>query len=149
MKIRKLKVRDSRAFLKILKKLIVDTKAKWIETLIQSSGESGSKESVDGEEKYVKLFSDIITLAIDNFESDVTELFADLCGLSVEEYLDLDGFDTDIEVIEEIKKDESFKSFFLKAWVAVKSQNWFANITNAMKEKYDSLTSLVQDNSKN
>jgi len=149
MEIRKLKVKDSRALLKILKKLIVEAKAKWIETLIQSSKETDAAESVDGEEKYIKLFGDIITIAIDNFEGEVTEFFASLCSLSVEEYLDLDGFDTDIEVIEEIKKDESFKSFFSKAWDAVKSQGWYANIMNTMKEKYDSTIKQASTSSEN
>ena len=134
--IRPLTVRDTRHLAKLLKRLVKDAKQHWIETLIVPAAESvqsgtGSADSEEAETKYIRLFTGIMESLIETYEGDVTEWFASLCGVSVEDYLNL-PFATDLQIIEQVKDSEAFKDFFSKACAMFKSNERFGGILSRL-----------------
>ena len=146
--IRPLKVRDSRFLMRMLKKLIEESKERWIETLISAgvdTEETAVDETADGV-KYLNLFSDIVALLIANFENEITEWFADLSEITHEEYENL-PFGIDLDIIQQIGNDENFRSFFSKAWAFARNHRTFGPIIESVKTRYDSLIASPSDSS--
>jgi hypothetical protein len=139
LKIRKLTVSDNRLLVKLIKKMISDSKDTWIENIVTTSDSSVS--AADDEtigRQYVKIFSIILNSLIEKFESDITEWFASLLSISVEEYKNLD-FDTDINVVSQIKDAKEFNDFFRNACVVFNVKNLSEKITKILKGKFGSL----------
>lgn len=137
IKIRQLTLEDNRVLVNLIKRLTVETSEEWITKIVKSP--DGESKGADGENNYGVIFSLIVEKLISAFSEDLTKLFASLLNISVEDYLKL-PFDTDMVIIEQIKKAPEFNGFFQKACVAFNLQRIIGNITKSVKKRLDSMT---------
>lgn len=138
--IRTLTVADSRVLVGLLSKLLKSGYS-WvgnIVTIAKSSGNEG-EERLDSIEKYYQIFESIIGELTSNYVNDLTEWFASLVGVSVDDYQKL-PIESDLIVIEQLKSSGEFKSFFLKACAVFSLKEKFQNLISNAKKKFDSLT---------
>lgn len=133
LKIRELWVSDNRKIVDLLKRFATETHNEWITALRGPS--EGEKPTGDGD--MVKFFVDMINNLLSMYQNEMTEIFAGLLGVTVEEYQKL-PFDTDMVVIEQIKSAPGFLSFFQKACVVFNLQKVFGPVLKNLKEKLDS-----------
>jgi hypothetical protein len=147
IKIRKLTNKDFRVLKKFLSELTQKAEYDWLKSAIresspnspeQSEGGTGTEEVKNGE-VMVRLFAAAIRGICQYFDDEVTGWFADLCGQTVEDYLEL-PFGTDLCVIEAIKESEEFKDFFSKACALFNLQSLFGKVWQKLKTTYDSMT---------
>lgn len=141
IKIRKLEVSDLYKFIAILDKLI-KSGDKWIGKIISLSSDAtkGKENGVENVERYYSLFSEITCLMIATYSNDLSEWFASLAGVSVEEYKRL-PFDTDMVIIEQFKEADEFKSFFSKAFAVFNLKKKFGDLISKARTDFGSLTS--------
>lgn len=142
-KIRKLTVSDNRILIRLIKKLISETKETWIENIIHvSDGKKSVKDDEETGKQYLKVFSSIIISLIEKFESDITDWFASLISVTPDEYKNLD-FDTDIKIVDQIKNAKEFNDFFQNACAVFNVKSVSQKVTKLLKEKLDSLTTSL------
>jgi hypothetical protein len=145
LKIREMKVSDSRVLIKIIKKLIKECKETWIENIVtvdnnkQNKSESKDGDNTTSNAQAAEVFYSIIDKALETYTDDITEWFASLLNITKEEYYDL-PFDTDYKVMVLISKNDVFRFFFQMLSERFKLKKVFENITSNLKEKYDTLT---------
>lgn len=135
IKIRKLTVGDNRFLIKLIDKLIKEFREVWLKDLIKQGKETDSSNKSDEENKAIntQIFYSVINLLLSHFSNEVTEWFASLLNISIEEYEKLD-FSTDAIIIEQIINDESFQFFFQKAFALYNLKQKFGNFTNIGKK---------------
>jgi hypothetical protein len=145
IQIRKLTVADCRKLVAMLRSLAAKAQGAWIKTLIKPVPATAQVEPEDeeldaeGVERMARLFLGLLDMLLEEFEGDVTEWFASLCGVSVEEYLRL-PIDTDLIVIEQIKSAEEFPAFFERACAVLKLQGRFGGLAKSVKNLFASTT---------
>ena len=147
IKIRKLTNKDFRVLKKFLSELTQKAEYDWFKSAIRESSPN-APDQVDGDSKaeevkngevMLRLFAAAIRGICQYFDDEVTGWFADLCGCTVDDYLDL-PFGTDLLVIEAIKESEEFNDFFSKACALFNLQNLFGKVWQKLKTTYDSMT---------
>ena len=113
IKIRKLTIKDRKTFSALLLKLVSNFDRNELTKLIVSDAiqekQKGSDEET--ETRFLNYAIGIMHNVIEHFNSDVTEWFADLLGLTVEKYETL-PFDTEIHIVNQIAEAEETAGFF-------------------------------------
>lgn len=126
--VRDLTRKDFYTLVDIIKKFVVASGDGQIMKLFKASKEvasqSSEEQSLPNYEVMIPLFIELLEQAIKLLNSEVVEWFADLCGLSVEEYQN-EVFDIDVQVVNMIIKQESFPRFFSLASELFKNQRLF------------------------
>ncbi|MBT8489466.1 MAG: hypothetical protein KJN62_00295 [Deltaproteobacteria bacterium] len=137
VKIRALTAGDTRVLARIVKKLISDCGEKWIAKLIPAPDPDEDRQEVKKDEAEVgaeifQVFSTIITSIMDNYEPEITEWFASLCEISVEDYLRSPP-NIDSHVVMLISEDEGFRDFLSTAWAAARRSRLLSGIIASLK----------------
>jgi tellurite resistance protein len=112
--IRRLKVRDLETITKIFDNYIKEFSDEAMTKIITSektAAEEGTTEEEIGK-TLISLGSLFLSKIVSVFNVEITELFADLLDVSIEEYKELD-MDTPIRVIEKIKEAPEVAGFFM------------------------------------
>lgn len=111
---RGLQTKDLGLFSKIISKLEIKSEAKKLFLTIDPTGKSDEEIETEKKEAENKLAFDVGMLLIENYwkaEKDIHRLLANLTGKTIKEVEKL-PLNELIELLQELAKDESFKSFF-------------------------------------
>lgn len=117
IKIRNLKRKDIKTVEKMIEKFSTKINSKQLFNLLKSSDETinNSKEEKEVDfELLLPIFKDLLKNFMEVIEEDVVVFFADLLGMTVDEYYEQD-IDIDIKIIEAIIAQESSGNFFTGA----------------------------------
>jgi len=124
--IRKLTRKDRKVLTGLILKFVKKTGRKELVGMVPSSD---MKEEVSEEketENVLSMSMDVLKDMLDVIETDVTVWFADLIGVTVEEFDCLD-FDIEIDIISQLVTSDKFKSFFSKGLQLRKEISDFAS----------------------
>lgn len=94
------------------------------------------KQAADNETtaKIIEIFLDLLKMSLMTFKKDVQEFFADLIGVSYEEYR-TKPIDIDIQVIEALTAAPEVRNFFTGALRLVKVRKVYETIKKKVREK--------------
>lgn len=110
--IRELKYSDRRKLSNMIKKLSVQLNDNSLLNLIQSSPNKHEKETDGNDDRLISIGVNLLNVLIQFLEEEITEWFADLIGVEIEEFLKEAPFDIEIIIIDQLIKDGGqFKSF--------------------------------------
>lgn len=107
--IRKLTVKDRKKLSSLILKLVSKFDRKELIQLISSESSKDVEEKDDS--KFVTFAIGVMKNIVDSFDTEVTEWFADLCGLSIDAFEKL-PFDTEMKIIKLIAEAEETAGFF-------------------------------------
>ena len=141
-KIRSLTRADRKTLTKIFATLIEKLGRSDLMNIISSTAAADPTDAGAAEEasaSLIKLAADLIGQSIEILEGQVEAWFADLLGITVEEFNNL-PFDIEIDVIEQIKEAPEAGAFFTRCWDHAKKTAWFQRALSTAKMKYDSMT---------
>jgi hypothetical protein len=141
-KIRKLTRADRKRLTKIFITVIEKLGRSDLMGIISSTAAADPTDSGAAEEasaSLIKIAADLISQSMGVLEGQVEEWFADLLGITVEEFNDA-PFDIEIDVIEQLKESPEAGAFFTRCWDHAKKTAWFQRVLTAAKTKYDSMT---------
>lgn len=141
-KIRSLTRADRKTLTKIFVTLIEKLGRSDLMNIISSTAAADPTDTGAAEEasaSLIKLAADLIGQSIEILEGQVEAWFADLLGVTVEEFNAL-PFDIEIDVIEQIKEAPEAGAFFTRCWDHAKKTAWFQRVSSIAKTKYDSMT---------
>jgi CRISPR/Cas system-associated exonuclease Cas4 (RecB family) len=142
IKIRELKIKDGRALVKIMRKLISDIKQVWLSGIVSDSPKKeDQKPDDDNLEKLGIVFVDVIEKGLQYIDEDITEWFASLCNMTVEEYLENAPINAEFEIIKQIKGDEKFKDFLSGLSAVFNVDALLSKASSAMKDRFPSVFS--------
>lgn len=129
MRIRELKNKDIFTVINMLKKA-VKVIGPELANIISSSSEP-IKDAVKEERIGLQLLNLILDVLFDNVQDDLKAWFADLLGVTVDEYMEL-PLSTTEDVIEYLIESQESTSFFTRAWQLYKRMSGFGSrFTNA------------------
>jgi hypothetical protein len=121
-KIRSLKNRDQEKFTELIEKLADMVGGDRILDLISSTKQSAGGDG-DDDAKLVAFGISLLRDLLKFFNHDMSLWFADLLGLSIDEYRDA-PFDISMRVMEQIIRSEDFCNFFIIASRLRSGINW-------------------------
>lgn len=126
--IRKLTRKDRKTLTGLILKFVEKTGRDELIKMVPATGEKPEQEKTEEQET-----KDILNSALNLFkemleviESDITVWFADLLGVTIEEYDEMD-IDIELDVISQLLASEKFKSFFSKGLQLRKQISDFAS----------------------
>jgi len=124
--IRKLTRRDRKTLTGLILKFVKKTGRNELVGMVPSSDKKKEVSEEKETENVLNMSMDILKDMLDVIETDVIVWFADLIGVTVEEFDDLD-FDIEIDIISQLVTSEKFKSFFSKGLQLRKQISDFAS----------------------
>lgn len=150
MKIRRLKVKDLNRIKTLIEKNIDNLSEQNLRNLISSKiAEEKDPETEDGLEAVstvVTIGTRILTKLLTDFYDEVSELFADLLEVNLEDYEEMD-IDTPLKVIELIKEAPEVQAFFTISSAGSKMTELFGNIFESVKTRYGLGSAEEKENS--
>jgi hypothetical protein len=126
IKIRELVRRDLLTVANMIKKLVEKTGKQKLLGLISSGVSNSKQENEPNEELWIGLGVDILMMLFEILQDDATAWFADLVGITPDEYND-GPVDIDLQVIEQLKEAPGVADFFTRALRVYKSMNGLGN----------------------
>lgn len=106
--IREIKVKDRKLISRLIEKTADKMKDNSLFEMITSTAKSKSENRTA---EAVKVGAEIIKMLLDVVESDMTAWFADLAGVTVDEFEDM-PVDTELQIIDQIIQAEESERFF-------------------------------------
>jgi hypothetical protein len=140
LKIRKLKKRDQKRLSGIFKAIAKSLKKDYIRELMRSKGDDGKQMPED--DRKAAMFSAIIKIISDAAGSVKTEIdlfFADLCGMTIEEYEEQD-IDIDMQVLNALKEAPEAVNFFNGALRPFRGMQGLSGVFEELRSYYDTTT---------
>ena len=146
IKIRMLKVRDLKTLTELFEKHVKETSDESLKHLISSAIPQGTKAKQDGDqtveehvgETVIKIGTAVLTKMTSIFNEDVTAFFADLLGVTVDEYYEME-IDTPIKIIQQIRTAPEVGGFFTMHSLASKAMVMFEKPLEIIKTRFDSI----------
>jgi hypothetical protein len=141
-KIRKLTRADRKALTEIFLTVIQKLGRSDLMGIISSTAAADPDDEGAAEEasaSLIRLAADLISQSIEVLEGRIEVWFADLLGITVEEF-NAAPFDIEIDVIEQLKEAPEAGAFFTRCWDHAKKTAWFRRALEIGKTKYDSMT---------
>lgn len=138
--IRKLTVADNDRLTDLLLKLSGRVEFSGLRSAVKTESESGDAKPA-ADEELAAYFVGLLHTLFTAYRSDLRPWFADLVGITYEQYMTEAPFDADMVIIEQIKEAPGFISFFVKACAVFRLQGILAKITKSVKGSFASLTS--------
>lgn len=141
-KIRQLKKSDQTRISNMFLSLVDKIDDNSIREIISPSSDGASGAQLTEEQRraaVIRAFMSVFTKCIRHLGADVKAFFADLLGVTVEEYDDL-PFDIDIQVIEQLKEAKEVENFFTGALQLFSANNWLREASSKLRNKFDSAT---------
>lgn len=140
--IRPLTVYDRQTLTELIKKLSSKTGYEKIVTAIpaqlEKTEENGENVEIDknkSDDTVYSLISSVLYGIVTWVNDDVSIWFADLLGISLDEFKKL-PFDTEMKIVEQMLNQESFKDFFIKASGLLSSIPGSKNLLNTLKTQF-------------
>lgn len=135
VKIRGLKRRDRVAVAAMIRKLVDKIgSAELMNLIVSDTGAEKTDESATKrDDTFKKIGVEVVKLLLQFLEEDVTEWFASLLNVTVEQLNDMD-FDIEIQVIEQLVAAEEANRFFTGALRLSRSMKQFAGKFSTPKQ---------------
>lgn len=138
IKIRPLLRKDRKTVAGLIKKLVDKIGSSSLLTLISSDVATGKKTVAsvesDTDQKLINIGVQMVKQMFEAIEDDVAAWFADLIGVTVEDF-DKMPFDVEIKIIEQIVAAPEAADFFTGALRLSKKMQGFAGTLNNLKPK--------------
>jgi hypothetical protein len=149
-KIRPLIKADQRRISAIFGKLVDKIDDQSILNIIQNTGDSTVAEISDEQRKtnIIRVFMEIFKRCVSTMHDEIVAWFADLIGVTVEQYDQL-PIDIDVRILEQIKGAAEVENFFTGALRLYSGTAWFKATLRDLKGKYDSIAASLPRSSKN
>lgn len=146
--IRPLLKKDQRRVSAMLAQLADKIDDKSILHIIESTGARAreGEETTDAERqtRIIRVFIDLFKRLIAGMHDEVVEWFAELIGVSVEQYYEL-PIDIDVQILEQIKDRPEISNFFTGALRLYSGTQWFKSTWENLKTKYASAVGSLND----
>jgi len=138
--IRTITVRDRKTVTQLFKKVIKVAGDSTLSTLISSenkaSGEQSAEERVG--ETVVKIALDVLTKSIDILDEDITAWFADLIGVSVDEYESM-PINTESDIFNQLRTAPEAAAFFTTCFAHAKWTGAFESMFAKLRTRFASI----------
>lgn len=142
IKIRKLLKSDQKKISDLLLRLVDKIDDKSITDIISNSAGSGEGSELSEEQRrtnIIRVFFELFKKLFVHFTDDVNVFLADLIGVTPEEYQQL-PIDIDVRIFEQLKEAPEIENFFTGSLRLFSATQWFKNLYQTLKSKYDSAT---------
>jgi hypothetical protein len=115
-KIRELKRKDRRILAEMIRKLADKIGDKSLLNLMVTDSEASASDpaAVGKKDQFSKIGIEIVKLLIETLETDVSAWFADLLGVTVEQFDEM-PFDVELQIIDQLISAEESNRFFTTA----------------------------------
>jgi len=111
IRIRKLKRSDRKTLTRLIQIASEKFGAGDLTKLVRDTGSGSSAEGEKDSTQILKIGMEVFNILLDVVEKDVTEWFADLIGVTLDEYEEM-PFDTDLVIAEQLLGSEEMRAFF-------------------------------------
>lgn len=150
--IRPLLKRDQRVVAGMLGKLADQFNESSIRDIISSArgsgGDSGSALSEDEQKaRIIRVFFDLFRRCMSKMTAEVEIWFADLIGVTPEQYEDL-PIDIDVQILNQMKEAPEVERFFIGALRLFSATGWLQTLSSNLKKLYGTVTESVASSSK-
>ena len=142
-KIRNLKQSDRVTVTNILRKAIAGGER--YDKMISSNVSSSKAESTEENTGMIiaQIVTDALKKAIDILDTDVRDWFADLIGVSVEDFGNL-PFTIELDIIEQIRALPEAEDFFMRCWRAANGIEWLRTLFATAKRTFNTFFEALQ-----
>jgi len=132
IKVRDLTVKDRIKLADLIISVVAKTGDESLLKMFVSSKEKGSGEGLN-KENYAAIGVRVFLSLLQNLEEETRAWFADLVGLTVEEFYTL-PFSTELVILDQITSKEDFDTFFNAASALFKKMSKFKNMLSEAKK---------------
>jgi predicted DNA-binding ribbon-helix-helix protein len=115
IKIRELTRKDTITVANLIKKMVEKAGKTHLLNLIAAPDKGKADKGKNNDDLLISVGLDIVMSLFDFVLEDVSAWFADLAGLSLEEYNEKAPFDADLQIIEQLREAQGVKDFFTRA----------------------------------
>lgn len=147
IKIRTLKKRDQETISRMLGRAAQAADGKMIREVISSAQATASDgtelDTADRSSQIIVTFLELFKKVMVNFGDDVTAFFADLAGMTVEQYKDM-PIDIDVRVLEALKEAPEVENFFTGVSRLYKTTRLFQDIRKSLAAKLGSIVESIK-----
>lgn len=137
IKIRKITIKDRVRLSDMIKKMADNFGAQKLLNLINPEPSAGSSENTEdkkAENRMIQIGIGVVKMLIDTLENDVHIWFAELIGVSMDEFYEM-PIDTETEILKQLSSAPEVERFFMTASQIFNKTKQFAGQLKGNKEK--------------